>query len=363
MPEPPGAGDGGLQRTADQPGMRRDAVAQQHGPGGRAIDAQRAGGAVRVLAGVRALGVGIAVVGGVERVADHVAALRAVRVGRLVQGEGRAFAHDDDIILACEHAARLRSGREAQHGRLSVLRIVGHGGDRQQAGGLARFQRERGALQRDARIAVVLDAVVVAVMHDVGGLRREAAGHDVEVEGIAGDDIAGIGQHVRHLHAGAGDAVTRAARREQQRFHRRDPDLDDVGENADLPRVPGGQQRDIGLRAQDDACLRRIRDRGLGAGVAAEDGCPCRQQERGQRQRATGAPELARTARGRGWSRRAGCALLGERQEVSPIYRHAYQSFRIRVLGMTRRLRREPPRIGCQGLRPGEREGTVSRPA
>ena len=55
-------------------------------------------------------------------------------------------------------------------------------------------------------------------------------------------------------------------------------------------RVPGGQQRDIGLRAQDDACLRRIRDRGLGAGVAAEDGCPCRQQERGQRQRATGAP-------------------------------------------------------------------------
>ena len=30
----------------------------------------------------------------------------------------------------------------------------------------------------------------------------------------------------------------------------------------------------------------------------------------------------------------------GERQEVSPIYRHAYQSFRIRVLGMTRRLRR-----------------------
>ena len=144
------------------------------------------------------------------------------------------------------------------------------------------------------------------------GLRREAAGHDVEVKGITGDDIAGIGQHVRHLHAGAGDAVARAARREQQRFHRRDPDLDDVGENADLPRVPGGQQRDIGLRAQDDACLRRIRDRGLGAGVAAEDGCPCRQQERGQRQRATGAPELARTARGRGWSRRAGCALLGK---------------------------------------------------
>ena len=38
----------------------------------------------------------------------------------------------------------------------------------------------------------------------------------------------------------------------------------------------------------------------------------------------------------------------GERQEVSPIYRHAYQSFRIRVLGMTRRARREPPRIDAR---------------
>ena len=84
-------------------------------------------------------------------------------------------------------------------------------------------------------------------------------------------------------------------------------------------RVPGGQQRDIGLRAQDDACLRRIRDRGLGAGVAAEDGCPCRQQERGQRQRATGAPELARTARGRGWSRRAGCAPWGKTGSFSNL--------------------------------------------
>ena len=83
------------------------------------------------------------------------------------------------------------------------------------------------------------------------GLRREAAGHDVEVKGITGDDIAGIGQHVRHLHAGAGDAVARAARREQQRFHRRDPDLDDVERMRTSRVCPAGSN-------VTSACVRRM---------------------------------------------------------------------------------------------------------
>ena len=127
-------------------------------------------------------------------------------------------------------------------------------------------------------------------------------------------------------------------------------------ENADLPRVPGGQQRDIGLRAQDDACLRRIRDRGLGAGVAAEDGCPCRQQERGQRQRATGAPSWP-GPRAAGAGRVAPDARSWGKTGSFSNLQACVSIFPNQGFGNDEGGSGGPPRIECQGLRPGEREG------